>query len=101
MTGLRTGNRAILLFCSLTSLPCRNFSCTAPLSEIDLRVSGTIEDDGESCLQVDFANRYVGGAVLTHGNTQEEIRFLINTGARKLRPVEMFYPQKISKPDGP
>ena len=28
-------------------------------------------------LQVDFANRYIGGGVLGHGCLQEEIRFLI------------------------
>lgn len=28
-------------------------------------------------LQVDFANKYLGGGVLTHGCVQEEIRFLI------------------------
>ena len=27
--------------------------------------------------QVDFANKYLGGGVLTHGCVQEEIRFLI------------------------
>lgn len=29
------------------------------------------------CIQVDFANAYVGGGVLGHGCVQEEIRFLI------------------------
>ena len=28
-------------------------------------------------LQVDFANKYIGGGVLGHGCLQEEIRFLI------------------------
>lgn len=28
-------------------------------------------------LQVDFANKLIGGGVLTHGCVQEEIRFLI------------------------
>ena len=28
-------------------------------------------------LQVDFANRFVGGGVLSHGCVQEEIRFLV------------------------
>lgn len=39
--------------------------------------SGTIDNDGAGLLQVDFANRYVGGGVLTMGCVQEEIRFVI------------------------
>ncbi|XP_070186589.1 poly(ADP-ribose) glycohydrolase-like isoform X2 [Littorina saxatilis] len=39
--------------------------------------SGTIEDNGIGMLQVDFANKYLGGGVLGHGCVQEEIRFLI------------------------
>ncbi|XP_065838087.1 poly(ADP-ribose) glycohydrolase-like isoform X2 [Oscarella lobularis] len=38
---------------------------------------GTIEDDGQGMLQMDFANKYVGGGVLSGGCVQEEIRFLI------------------------
>lgn len=38
---------------------------------------GTIEDNGTGMLQVDFANKYVGGGVLDEGCVQEEIRFLI------------------------
>lgn len=38
---------------------------------------GTIEDDGEGFLQVDFANKYLGGGVLGQGCVQEEIRFVI------------------------
>lgn len=39
---------------------------------------GTIEDDGEGLLQVDFANKFLGGGVLNYGCVQEEIRFVIN-----------------------
>lgn len=39
--------------------------------------SGTIEE-GYRMLQVDFANRYLGGGVLGRGCVQEEIRFMIN-----------------------
>ncbi|XP_067673402.1 poly(ADP-ribose) glycohydrolase-like [Haliotis asinina] len=39
--------------------------------------AGTIEDDGKGMLQVDFANKYIGGGVLGMGAVQEEIRFLI------------------------
>lgn len=38
---------------------------------------GTIETEGTGLLQVDFANKYVGGGVLGLGCVQEEIRFVI------------------------
>lgn len=38
---------------------------------------GTIENDGDGLLQVDFANSYVGGGILVGGCVQEEIRFAI------------------------
>lgn len=38
---------------------------------------GTIEDDGDGLLQVDFANKFLGGGVLNSGCVQEEIRFVI------------------------
>jgi len=51
-----------------------------PLALRDLRVEteGTIEDDGISMLQVDFANKMIGGGVLGSGSVQEEIRFVLN-----------------------
>lgn len=39
--------------------------------------NGRIEE-AAGMLQVDFANRFVGGGVLGHGCVQEEIRFVIN-----------------------
>ncbi|KAE9417125.1 hypothetical protein Angca_008175, partial [Angiostrongylus cantonensis] len=39
--------------------------------------SDTSIEDSYGCLQVDFANEYIGGGVLTWGAVQEEIRFLI------------------------
>lgn len=42
-----------------------------------ISTKGTIEDDGVGMLQVDFANKYVGGGVLGYGCVQEEIRFVI------------------------
>lgn len=44
---------------------------------IHINSSGTIEDDGLGFLQVDFANKNVGGGVLGYGCVQEEIRFVI------------------------
>lgn len=48
-------------------------------NSIKLQVSadGTIEE-GAGMLQVDFANRFLGGGVLGRGCVQEEIRFVIN-----------------------
>ena len=47
-----------------------------PLRELVVETEGSIEDaDGE--LQVDFANRFIGGGVLSGGCVQEEIRFAI------------------------
>lgn len=53
--------------------------CQKTFEKSMLHVShfGTIEDDGEGLLQVDFANKYLGGGVLNHGCVQEEIRFMI------------------------
>ncbi|KAF7655915.1 hypothetical protein LDENG_00048490 [Lucifuga dentata] len=48
------------------------------LTRLHITCEGTIEDDGYGMLQVDFANRLVGGGVTGHGLVQEEIRFVIN-----------------------
>ncbi|CAM6035257.1 unnamed protein product [Sphagnum compactum] len=53
-------------------------SSQAPLCPITLLEKGFIEDDGRDCLQVDFANRLLGGGALANGCVQEEIRFMIN-----------------------
>ncbi|XP_017155880.1 poly(ADP-ribose) glycohydrolase [Drosophila miranda] len=52
---------------------------TESLGDVPLHVNsaGTIEDQGLGLLQVDFANKYLGGGVLGHGCVQEEIRFVI------------------------
>ncbi|CAL1287263.1 unnamed protein product [Larinioides sclopetarius] len=42
-----------------------------------IKSGGLIETDGHGMLQVDFANKFVGGGVLGEGCVQEEIRFLI------------------------
>ncbi|XP_023719599.1 poly(ADP-ribose) glycohydrolase isoform X2 [Cryptotermes secundus] len=47
------------------------------LTKLHITSQGTIEDDGEGLLQVDFANKRVGGGVLGRGCVQEEIRFVI------------------------
>ncbi|XP_044033951.1 poly(ADP-ribose) glycohydrolase isoform X2 [Siniperca chuatsi] len=53
-------------------------SSQTPLTKLHITCEGTIEDDGYGMLQVDFANRFVGGGVTSSGLVQEEIRFLIN-----------------------
>ncbi|XP_036936356.1 poly(ADP-ribose) glycohydrolase isoform X1 [Acanthopagrus latus] len=48
------------------------------LTNLHITCEGTIEDNGYGMLQVDFANKFVGGGVTSSGLVQEEIRFLIN-----------------------
>ncbi|WKY05236.1 hypothetical protein Q1695_005895 [Nippostrongylus brasiliensis] len=47
-----------------------------PLPLLAVASDSSIEDS-PGCLQVDFANEYIGGGVLNWGAVQEEIRFLI------------------------
>ncbi|XP_076460109.1 poly(ADP-ribose) glycohydrolase-like isoform X2 [Babylonia areolata] len=47
------------------------------LTDLHVSSAGTIEDNGTGMLQVDFANKYLGGGVLNTGCVQEEIRFMI------------------------
>ncbi|XP_067828626.1 poly(ADP-ribose) glycohydrolase isoform X2 [Heptranchias perlo] len=51
---------------------------TKKLTKLHITCEGTIEDNGHGMLQVDFANKFVGGGVTRAGLVQEEIRFLIN-----------------------
>ncbi|KAL9978494.1 hypothetical protein ACROYT_G016017 [Oculina patagonica] len=51
--------------------------CTALFGKLHVSTKGTIEDNGAGFLQVDFANKYIGGGVIGEGCVQEEIRFLI------------------------
>ncbi|XP_063814913.1 poly(ADP-ribose) glycohydrolase isoform X3 [Pseudophryne corroboree] len=48
------------------------------LRKLHITCEGTIEGNGHGMLQVDFANRSVGGGVTGSGLVQEEIRFIIN-----------------------
>ncbi|KAM5321054.1 poly(ADP-ribose) glycohydrolase isoform 1-T1 [Glossophaga mutica] len=52
--------------------------CEKFLTRLHVTYEGTIEGNGRGMLQVDFANRFVGGGVTSAGLVQEEIRFLIN-----------------------
>ncbi|XP_033886917.3 poly(ADP-ribose) glycohydrolase-like isoform X2 [Acipenser ruthenus] len=71
-TGLVTFTRQ-----SLSSFPDWQ-SSKNQLTRLHITCEGTIEDQGYGMLQVDFANRFVGGGVTGLGLVQEEIRFLIN-----------------------
>lgn len=65
---------------SLTEKELPNWEeCNIPLGITPLHItsSGTIEDQGQGLLQVDFANKFLGGGVLGSGCVQEEIRFVI------------------------
>jgi len=48
------------------------------LIDVQVQRNGGIEDAGEDMLQVDFANRRIGGGVLGDGMTQEELRFMLS-----------------------
>uniref|UniRef100_A0A3B4YWF3 poly(ADP-ribose) glycohydrolase n=1 Tax=Seriola lalandi dorsalis TaxID=1841481 RepID=A0A3B4YWF3_SERLL len=71
--------KGLVTFTRQTLNPPSNWeSCQTQLTRLHITCEGTIEDDGYGMLQVDFANRFVGGGVTGHGLVQEEIRFLIN-----------------------
>nr|XP_026483211.1 poly(ADP-ribose) glycohydrolase-like [Vanessa tameamea] len=54
-------------------------SCSSKISKTKLFVdSDTLIEDASGCIQVDFANKYIGGGVLRRGAVQEEIRFVSN-----------------------
>ncbi len=45
--------------------------------DLEVAVSGTLEDDAAGHWQADFANKKIGGGVIGHGAVQEEILFCI------------------------
>ncbi|RWR96705.1 hypothetical protein CKAN_02610300 [Cinnamomum micranthum f. kanehirae] len=51
---------------------------TVPLCSFEILHSGFIEDQQYEALEVDFANKYIGGGALRTGCVQEEIRFMIS-----------------------
>ncbi|KAK4436636.1 Poly(ADP-ribose) glycohydrolase 1 [Sesamum alatum] len=51
---------------------------TVSLCRLEARTSGLIEDQPTEALEVDFANKNIGGGALRHGCVQEEIRCMIN-----------------------
>eukprot|EP00041_Stephanoeca_diplocostata_P025973 m.692380 g.692380 ORF g.692380 m.692380 type:complete len:662 (+) comp22863_c0_seq5:285-2270(+) len=53
-------------------------TCSSTMPPLEVDPDTRIEDTGRECLQVDFANRFVGGGVLGRGAVQEEIRFVLS-----------------------
>lgn len=60
-------------------LPCMDtwLNCDVELCPLIVHQDGVIEDAGCSAIEVDFANKYIGGGVLGRGRVQEEIRFTV------------------------
>uniref|UniRef100_A0A1J3DRV9 poly(ADP-ribose) glycohydrolase n=1 Tax=Noccaea caerulescens TaxID=107243 RepID=A0A1J3DRV9_NOCCA len=65
---------------SLTTAPEADFWSKSDIFLCAFKVhpSGLIEDQSNNALEVDFANKYLGGGALNRGCVQEEIRFMIN-----------------------
>ncbi|KAK2950414.1 Dicer [Blattamonas nauphoetae] len=61
---------------SLSTQP-RWSSSMKELCRLVVDLDGKIEDTPPSCYKVDFANKVLGGGVLTHGCVQEEILFTL------------------------
>jgi poly(ADP-ribose) glycohydrolase len=54
-----------------------DFSDVKLQKQLRVSVDGRIPDDARGMLQVDFANKYVGGGMLGEGCVQEEILFML------------------------
>ena len=63
-------------FSQETPAPCFS-SSTDTMQPVVITGTGLIEREGEEYVQVDFANRRIGGHALAKGLVQEEIRFMI------------------------
>ncbi|XP_037937599.1 poly(ADP-ribose) glycohydrolase isoform X2 [Teleopsis dalmanni] len=74
-TGVCTFSRRSILESNLPKWSVNEASLADTLFHITSE--GTIEDQGIGLLQVDFANKYLGGGVLGSGCVQEEIRFVV------------------------
>nr|KYP52702.1 Poly(ADP-ribose) glycohydrolase 1 [Cajanus cajan] len=62
------------------SYPDANFwsKSDIPLCKFEVHSSGLIEDQSSGAVEVDFANKYLGGGALGRGCVQEEIRFMVS-----------------------
>ncbi|KAJ0093372.1 hypothetical protein Patl1_26685 [Pistacia atlantica] len=68
----------IILYSSLIPMLTLGANLPCPSALLRLTSLGSIEDHSTDALQVDFANKYIGGGALHRGCVQEEIRFMIN-----------------------
>jgi hypothetical protein len=59
----------------LSELSSATLTCS---KEVNCLLEDSLYDIGKGCIEADFANRYVGGGILTWGDVQEEIKFSIN-----------------------
>ena len=71
-----------------------NFDSNQQLCEIQIIEKGSLFDS-EASFQVDFANQYIGGGVLSGGCVQEEILFTVNPEAI----VSIFFMQRMDDND--
>ena len=71
-----------------------NFDSNQQLCEIQIIEKGSLFDS-EASFQVDFANQYSGGGVLSGGCVQEEILFTVNPEAI----VSIFFMQRMDDND--
>ncbi|XLR38038.1 hypothetical protein S83_022698 [Arachis hypogaea] len=81
--GVVSFERKVLPFegdADLISYPKSNFWSTSaiPLCKFEVHTSGHIEDQSGEAVEVDFANKYLGGGALGRGCVQEEIRFMVS-----------------------
>ena len=58
-----------------------------PMTKVKTLDKGKIEEYIKNTIQLDFANKFLGGGVLNTGMVQEEIRFCINP---ELMPSMIF-----------
>ncbi|XP_060065786.1 uncharacterized protein LOC132546105 [Ylistrum balloti] len=70
---------SFILFAPWEEMPTMDswLNCEQELCPLRVYEDGLIEDAGCEAVEVDFANKYIGGGVLGRGRVQEEIRFTV------------------------
>lgn len=64
--------------------------CQNPLTPFHSPVDGSLIEAAHGCLQVDFANAYIGGGVLNMGNVQVRDVLSIVIAALDIRQMHMY-----------
>lgn len=67
-----------------------------PLIDVEIYGDIGIEDYAHPCLQVDFANEFIGGGTLSYGNVQEELMFSVHPELI----ASMVFTQKMEDNEG-